>query len=306
MQILVVGGNGYIGRAATRSLAKAGHRVRGLVRSEDKGASVKAAGGTPVVGDLTNLKSLENALAGIETVLHLATASASIAPKNLEETLMKVRIEGTENLVAAAKRNWVKRVIAGSGYWVHGDLRGTTTEDSPLNPIGPSRFNYGTERIVLDANRKGELEGIVARPGMIYGNGSWFKPMVQSIKAGQYRYVGDGSQHWAVVDLADVGDAYRVIAEKGKAGEAYLVVDDLPVSVKDYTSFIAGVTGGPKPQGMDYATAVKTMGEDFAKILSQNQACSNAKLRTLGWVPRYKTYKEGIPVLMREMGFARP
>jgi nucleoside-diphosphate-sugar epimerase len=306
MRILVIGANGFIGQATIRSLVNAGHTVRGLVRSEDKGGIVKAAGGTPVVGDLTNPSTLERALAGIETAVHLATASASTTPERWAETLSKVRIDGSRTLVAVARDAGTKRVILGSGYWVHGNVKGTTTEESPLHPVGDSKFNYQAERIVLDACRKGDVEGIVVRPGMIYGNGSWFRPMVESIRAGEYRYLGDGSQRWSVVDLGDVGEAYRVIAEKGKVGEAYLVVDDLPVSVKAYTSFIAGVVGGPTPQGMGYAAAVKIMGGDFARILSANQSCSNAKLRALGWVPRYKTYKEGIPVLLRNAHFAGP
>ncbi len=277
-----MGGNGYVGRVTIRALVKAGHQVRGLVRSEEKDGPVTAAGGSPVLGDLTSPTSLQTALAGAEVAVHLATVSASTTPEKKEETLRKVRIQGTKNLVAAAKRAGTRRVIAGSGYWVHGDVKGTTTEDSPLHPVGDSRFNHETERIVLEANRTGEIEGLVARPGMIYGNGSWFSPMVESIKAGQYGYVGDGCQKWSVVDLDDVGEAYRVIVEKGRAGEAYLVVDDLPVAVKEYTGYIADLIGGPSPRGMDYGMAVKMMGEDFAKILSQNQACSNAKLRKLG------------------------
>ena len=304
MDVLVVGGNGYIGQAAIRALAKAGHRARGLVRSPAKGDAVRAADGLPVVGDIMDPVSLTAALRGTDAAIHLAIASpASGSQEQQAAQVQAVRVQGSRNLIAAARNQGVRRVVVGSGYWVHGGQPGKITEETPLTAVGPP-FNREAERVVLDAWEEGDVEGIVARPGMIYGDGSWFKPMVESIRSGTYRYVGDGSNHWSPVDLGDTGEAYRILLEKGEPGEAYLVVDDTPVTVRAYTSYIADLVGGPTPRGVDLATATRQMGP-MAAILAANQAASNAKLRSLGWVPRYRTHREGLPDLFRRMGLLR-
>lgn len=294
-RVLVVGASGFLGRSVVRALSRAGHEVRGLVRDPLKGARVTEDGGTPVLGDILDVPSLLMAVSGCSGVIHVA------ANPPVGEDPTRVRVEGARNLVEVALREGVSRLVIGSGYWVYSGQPGPIGEDSPVDPRGESQINYDAERAGLEANTQDGLEVLAVRPGMVYGNGSWFRYMAESIRVGDYRVVGEGANRWSFIDRWDTGSAFRTVLESGSAGEVYNVVDGHPAPLREFADFVAAELGAPPPRNLALEEAVREMGETVARHLAADRPTSNAKLRELGWRTQYSSYRAGVPGLLREM-----
>lgn len=288
-----------MGQAIVASLAGAGYPVRGLVRDASKVALVRAMGGAPVVGDVLDREAVRRAVTGCHAVIQVAATYPD--PGSPPELPRRVRVEGTRNLAEAAKSAGARRLLVGSGYWVYADCPGVLTEDSPLDPQGESRINLEAERAGLEAGVPGDFDVVVVRPGMVYGDGSWFRGMVESIRDGSYQYPGEGRNRWSLVERHDAAGAFRLLLERGAAGQSYLVVDDAPISVRELADLVARELGAPIPRGIPMETLRHAVGDVIAHHLSANRSGSNQKLRGLEWVPRHPDARQGIPVALRSM-----
>jgi nucleoside-diphosphate-sugar epimerase len=301
MRVFVSGSGGFLGVGVVEALTRAGHEVVGLVHHEAKAGRVRAVGGMPVVGDVLDMTGLVKAAAGCQALIHLAHTRDERGPAMGQSMAAKVRVDGAYNLVAVARAVKARRLVIGSGYWEFGHHDGVITEDTPLHPIGSSVFNFQAERAGLEANRPGTLDVLVARPGMVYGDGGWFKEMVDGIRGGTYTVPGAGTNHWSPVHIDDVGDGFRILLEDGVPGEAYLIVDDEPLPVKDFVGFIAGALGVAPPPHDTLEQAKARLGDVRAKLQTANQKASNAKLKGLGWDARWKSSRRGVPAVVRAM-----
>lgn len=299
MRVLVTGASGFLGQAVLRELVGGGHTAVGLVRSPAQVPEVTAAGATAVLGDVTQPSTLGPAVRGTDAVVHLAQARSGA-----EDEARAVRVEGARNLAKAARSAGTQRLILGSGYWVYRSNPGTITEESPLEPIGLSKVNFDAEEVAREAARDGGIQTIVVRPGMVYGDGSWFGEMLRELQDGTYRYIGDGANRLSPVARSDAGTAFRTLVEEGRSGETYLVVDDAPVSTREFAEFVARTIRARPPGSIGLADAAKAWGSDLARLNAADRAASNRKLRELGWAPRYASYRDGLTGLLR--GLARP
>ena len=294
-RVLVAGASGFLGRSVVRALSSAGYDVRGLVRDAARGDRVEADGGTPVVGDILDLRTLKSAATGCSGIVHLA------ANPPAEEDAERVRVDGAANLVRIARQEGVARLVIGSGYWVYGSQSELIDEDCPVAPQGESGVNHAAEREGLEANRTGQLEVLVVRPGMVYGNGSWFRGLAEAIRTGEYRVVGGGSNRWSFIDRWDAGRAFRAVLEEGDPGEVYNAVDGRPAPLREFADFVAAELGVPPPATVTLETAERAVGAIVARHLAADRPTSGAKLRRLGWRPQIPSYRLGVPELLREM-----
>lgn len=291
----MVGAGGFLGRPIVRAFSRAGFEVRGLVRDAIKGTRVREDGGTPRMGDILDVRSIRAAAAGCVGIVHVAAN-----PPDTEDTA-RVRVEGARNIVAAARAEGVPRVLVGSGYWVYRGQPELIHEDSPVRPAGESQVNYDAERAGLEANSPGQLDVMVVRPGMVYGNGSWFRELAASIRAGEYRVVGPGANRWSFVDREDAGTAFRTVLESGRAGEAYNVVDGHPESLRGFADYLSAELHAPPVPTISLDEAEREMGAVVARHLAADRPTSNRKISELGWSPQFPDIRVGIPRLLPEM-----
>lgn len=268
-----------------------------LVRTPTKAREVEALGAEAHVGDLLVPSSYQEVLRGCEVAVHLAQASAD----PLEE-MRRVRVEGGRCLIQAAEKAGVGRLLVGSGYWVHGSEAGTIDEGSPVRPRHLSAVNYATEELGRRAVEEHRIsEVVVARPGMVYGPGSWLENWLRELREGSFRFVGEGSNLMSPVHWEDAGRALLLLAKRGKGGSIYLVVDDDPVSVRDFATRLSRLVGAPAPTGLPLEQARTEWGEDLADLNAANRRASNRALRSLGWEPRFPSYQQGLPEVVREL-----
>jgi nucleoside-diphosphate-sugar epimerase len=184
MRIFLAGASGAIGRRLTPLLLADGHFVIGSTRSADKARDLKAAGVEPVVVDVFQAEALRSAVidARPEVLIHQLTDLPQVLGPRLDVDTVarnaRLRIEGTGNLLAAAKAAGVRRFIAQSIAFIYADGPEPHDEGDPLVPGEGDAPNAITARGVRalehgTLNTAG-IDGIVLRYGRLYGPGTWF------------------------------------------------------------------------------------------------------------------------------------
>ncbi len=178
MRVFLAGAGGVIGRCLTPMLVAAGYQVTGTTRSADKAETIRALGATPVVVDVYDAPALTRAVATAapQAVIHQLTDLA-FAPgtPQFEEGLARnarLRIEGTRNLVAAAKATQVARMVAQSIAFIYAPGPGARVETDPLNR-DPSAARTIAAVEALEQAVASMPEGLVLRYGYLYGPGTW-------------------------------------------------------------------------------------------------------------------------------------
>jgi nucleoside-diphosphate-sugar epimerase len=180
--VFLAGASGAVGRRLAPLLVSEGWRVVGTTRSADKAAVLRSLGVEPVIVDVFEASALAAAIAKArpEVVVHQLTD----LPPGLDPALMaeaaarnaRIRDEGTRNLVDAALRAGVRRLVAQSVAFAYAGARVPHNEDDPLAVGAEGRAGVSArgvaslERQVLEA----PLNGIVLRYGRLYGPGTGF------------------------------------------------------------------------------------------------------------------------------------
>ncbi len=161
-------------------------------------------------------------------------------------------------------------------------------EDGPLHPPAITAWRAEAVTEVLAAAGQG-IRTVVIRPGMVYGRGAGAPTsFVQSARQeGAARFVGDGANHWSLVDVDDLGDLYVRALEHAPAGTLLLAVAGLAVAVRDIAeaaSRAAGAGGRVRAWPLDEARAAMGPMAD-ALALDQHATAARAS-RLLGWTPQ--------------------
>lgn len=290
---LVAGAGGFLGTAVCRELVERGWTVRGLVRTGGGARRARSAGARPVAGSVLEASVVRAASRGCQLLVHLAATGGPTAERT--------RVVGARNLAAAARANGVRRIVIGSGYWVYADNPGVITERSRIDARGESLINLRTEQAARRSVDGGSVEVLIVRPGMVYGDGSWFRSVVHGLARGTYRYIGTGSNPWSFVSRQDAGTAFATIAESGRPGAIYNVVDGRPTPWREFAEFVAARLDRPPPGTISPSDAEAEFGPDVAHHLAARRACSPKKLSRLGWRPQQVDFREGIAALLPQM-----
>jgi len=184
MRVFLAGASGVVGRRLAGLLRGAKHEVFGTTRSSDKVGMLRALGVAPIVVDVFDADALAQAVAAArpDIVIHQLTdlpsapgtpgyAAAQVANRRL-------RIEGTRNLMQAAKLAGVRRAIAQSIAFIYAPGAGARTEDDPLEHAAEGVRQLTVQGIV--ALERGILQtqgidGVVLRYGYLYGPDTWYE-----------------------------------------------------------------------------------------------------------------------------------
>ena len=309
MKVLVAGAAGALGTPTVRKLVANGHEVFGLTRSEAKGSTISALGATPVYGDVLDAQSVKSVVAevapdGIVQLLNALPKRGPLRPSEMNGT-NDLREAGTKNLVDAAtavgvKRFVVESMIFGYGYGDRGDT--PLTEDAPFGePVPETKVNPALhalktmEETVLDATKRGELEGIVLRLGLFFGPGIGSTDfMITMLRRHMMMLPGGGHGKLSWIHVEDGTAAVVAALEKAAPGSVFNVVDDEPASFATLTLEMSRQLGLPKPKSIPVSVA-KLVSTYMAMMAQTNLRASNARIkRELGWKPLYPTYREGV------------
>lgn len=279
MKILVVGASGVLGRNVVPRLIERGHVVRAIVRGGEQSRFLEYIGAEPLIGDIFDPDSLDQAARGCEAALHLATA----IPKSGSQDWSlndRIRREGTRNFIAAASNNGVKRYIQQSITLLYGDKGQAIADESAplqLSPVSQSAAD------MEDLVRASVLDWCILRGGLFYGPGTGREDeWRQAARQNRLALPGDGSDLISLVHVVDMARAVVAATEQAPSGSVYNIVDDEPVSYKRLFTYIAVQLDAAAPQA------------DGPKYLP-SLGCSNARAKQeLPWQPSYPSYRSGL------------
>jgi 2-alkyl-3-oxoalkanoate reductase len=307
MKVFVAGATGAVGRPLLPLLVGAGHTVVGMTRSAEKSDAIRAAGAEPVVADALDRDAVMNAVraAEPEVVVHELTAIPSrLDIRKFEQQFAltnRLRREGTDNLVAAARAAGARRLVAQSfGGWPYAREGGPVkSEDDPLDPDPPKGLRSTLEAIRhLETSVTGAegLEGVVLRYGPFYGPGTSLGEggsMLEDVRRRRLPIVGKGTGVWSFIHIDDAAEATRTAVERGAPG-IYNIVDDEPAPVSDWLPALAAAVEAKPPRRVPAWLARLVVGPHGVAVMTEARGASNAKAkRELGFEPRWKSWVDG-------------
>jgi len=310
MRVFVAGATGALGKRLVPMLVESGHSVAALTRTPGKAGWIEATGATPVVADALDGPAVTEAVrsAEPEVVVHQLTALTGLSgnPRRFGRefaTTNRLRTEGTDHLLRAARESGARRFVAQSfAGWPHAREGGLVkTEDDPLDPDPP-----GAAREALAAIRHLEtavtstagLDGLVLRYGGFYGPGTSISAdesdgLQETIRKRRFPVLGAGTGVWSFVHIDDAASATLAAVERGEPG-IYNVVDDHPAPVSEWLPGLAAAIGAKPPRRLPLWLGRLVGGELAVSMMTQVRGASNAKAkRELGWQPAYPSWREG-------------
>jgi len=304
MNTFIAGGTGAIGRYLVPMLVAAGHRVTAMTRSVERAQQLKDMGAIPIIGDVFDQARLTELVSEVEPeiVIHQLTAFGATDADPLAETI-RIRIEGTRNLVAAAQAANARRFIAQSISFICTPKgMGLTDESTPLYLDAPPAIRplahavSELERQTLEA--KG-MESVVLRYGWFYGHGTDYDPtgrIPNAIRKGRMAIVGEGKGTYSFIGLRDAALATMLALSKG-AG-IYNIVDDHPARLSEWLPIASKLLSATTPGHIDEATARAKLGDMFVYTMNEQRGASNAKAkRELAWTLQKPSWQEGFAEL---------
>jgi len=251
MNVLVTGGNGFLGRAIVARLLARGDTVRSFARGDDP--ALRADGVDVRRGDLADAEAVSKAVDGTDLVFHVA-AKAGVWGR--DEDYRRTNVEGTANVLAACRARGVGKLVYTSTPSVVFDGRDMegADESAPYADhylAAYPRTKAEAERAVLSADGDG-LSTVALRPHLIWGPGdNHLVPRILArARAGALRRVGDGTNVVDSLYIDNAADAHLLAADRlgpgsPVAGRAYFLGQGEPVPLWGLIDRILAAGGLP-------------------------------------------------------------
>ena len=305
---LITGAAGHLGNVLTRELLKRGEKVRALVLPGEKIKSLEGLDVEIVEGNILDPQALQKACEGVSRIFHLA-ALVGITEDSME-LMRRVNIDGTANVIEAARKTNVKRLIYTSS--IHAFQRpehGTSIDESvPFdtnNPAGPyDQTKAEASVLVLEAVKNG-LDAVIVCPTGVIGPFDFSRSEMGGMFVDWMKQQPSISMegHFDFVDVRDVALGQIAVAERGRSGEVYLLPGH-HVDISELRKLVQRARGIRTPEirfSAGFAKVLAPMAEAYYKVtktrprftryavetLQSNSIVSRAKAESeLGYRPR--------------------
>jgi nucleoside-diphosphate-sugar epimerase len=299
MRVFVAGASGAIGTRLVPQLVHQGHEVIGTYRSSGNAERLRDLGAEAIALDLLDASAVRKAVLETkpEAIVHQATALADVRfSRNLDRSFAptnRLRTEGTDALLAAAREAGVRRFVAQSFASFRYVREGgpVKTEDDPLDPTPPATARETNAAMRhLDQAVTG-AGGIALRYGGFYGDP--YDGLLEPVRKRQFPIVGDGGGVFSFIHLDDAAAATVLALEHDGPG-IYNIVDDEPAPVREWLPVLAHALGAKPPRHVPRWFARLVAGQGAVMMGTESRGASNAKAKQeLGWTLRYPSWRQG-------------
>jgi nucleoside-diphosphate-sugar epimerase len=251
-------------------------------------------------------------------IVHEATSLSGMGsnPRRFDKDFAltnRLRTEGTDHLLAAARESGVRRIVAQSyAGWPHAREGGPIKkEDDPLDPNPPKgarRSHAAIRHLEAAVTGAAGVEGVVLRYGGFYGPGTSLAPdgvHADAVRKGRFPIIGSGAGVWSFVHIDDAASATAAAVTRGAPG-IYNVGDDEPAPVSEWLPYLAKLLGAKPPRRLPTWLGRLAAGELGVVMMTSVRGASNAKAkRELGWEPRYPSWRQGFAEALGYAGSER-
>lgn len=251
--ILVTGGTGFVGGHLIRRLREKNFPVRALVRAPEKAGPLRKLGVEVVKGDVSDRGSLDAAAAGVERVVHLV----GIIQEAPGQTFTGIHVEGTRNVVAAAKK-------AGVRHFFHQSALGTR----PKAASEYHRTKWEAEELV----RESGIPYTILRPSLIYGPGDKFTIRLSDMLrlSPVLPVIGSGTAKVQPIYIDDVVSCIeKAVTGDAHLNEIYEIGGPEQLTYEEVTKAIAQAMGIRRPKVNVPMLFMKPMAKVLEAVLSK-------------------------------------
>jgi dihydroflavonol-4-reductase len=243
-RVFVTGGSGLVGGALVERLVARGDEVVALARSAGAAAKLEQHGARPVRGDALDGEALVRGMEGCELVFHVAGVNALCVDD--PGPMLRTNVDGAAGAVRAAARAGVRRVVYTSSAATIGEAPGTVgREDTPHRGWYLSTYERSKtegERAALAAGRETGIEVVSVNPSSVQGPGraGGTGRFLLAFLDGRLKLFVDTQV--SLVDIADCVEGHLLAAERGVAGERY-VLNGMTLTISEALALAADVAG---------------------------------------------------------------
>jgi nucleoside-diphosphate-sugar epimerase len=309
-KVLVTGATGFIGYEVAKQLSERGFKPRLLVRRPFRGMILKSLDAELVQGDLLEADSLRRAVAGIDTIIHLGAVAAFISYRLVRPSI----VEGSRNLMEAAREVGVKKFVYGGTLLVYGSQKEPIDQTTPAAPVlGYGRAKLEAEQVMAAMAGESGMRFASLRLPHVYGARSLF---FEETRKGRVLFPGHGDNHYAHLNVADAARALIRAAETGASG-LMVVADNMPCTWNQL--FYATQTYYPRLKITHIPQPLALLGTGLMDLV--HMTASSPNLYSVGAVrswnlnlpvetgtlskllsiePLYPTINDGIPAVLDE------
>ena len=241
MRVLVTGGTGFTGSHVVRRLLGRGHEVVCLDNQPGLFAEeLRELGAEVVIGSVTDADLVRRSSRGVEVVHHLAAAFRQLdVPQSVYQ---QVNVEGTRNVLEAARAEGVRRVVYCSTQGVHGHVTNPPgDEDSPIAPEDYYQQTKYEGELVCSEYSDAGMDIAIVRPTAIYGPGDpgRFLLLYRMARKGRFLMFGDGETTYHPVYIDNLVVLFELAADRAEArGRTYIGGDDEYLTLNDLVAAV--------------------------------------------------------------------
>jgi dihydroflavonol-4-reductase len=270
----VTGATGHLGNVLVRELLRRGKRVRALVEPDDEARALAGLDVEVVRGNVLRPETLPPAFEGVEVVFHLAGV-VSISSLDIE-TVRTVNVDGTRNVVEAARRAGVRRLVYTSS--VHALTEpgkgGVLTEEAGYDPA----------RAPGDYVREG-LDAVIVNPVYVLGPHDYRLSEIGEVIVMFSRFPVPAGMDgcYDFIDVRDVATGHVLAAERGRKGESYLLSGSR-MTVREMMKILAGLAGRAPPRvfiPLKVAAGIAAFAPLFEKVTGRRSLLTPYAVHTL-------------------------
>ena len=292
----VTGADGFVGIELLKLLVTRGHHVIGLAESVDAATRIRHAGATPVLGSLREAGQWQDE-ASADWVFHLVPESGPPPNRRRATPIARDRAAADARLLDVLAAGSTRRIVYAVDAGIYGAAGVRPITEDVLR--SPSAFAPALDRV--EGYIAAGLPIVVALPGRVYGNGSWFREHVITPVLSNRRVLQVGRTGPCVspIHVHDCARALIHLAQSASIGSRYFLVNRDPVRLHEFAETCARIARRQLRVWRLPAVAARLTSHPLLRdYLRPDAALSNIRLRGIGFTYRYPTLDQGIEQIL--------